>query len=148
MTEPMDTIPIIRLEVNRMRHVLQVALMEHSATMDADMQHAIEQFCTPENIHEIIHEAASRVLREIIHEEVQNFFRFGDGRGAVADAIKKKLMNRETYTPLDDVKAFCDNCKQPIEKVFCAGCLHVNAEVAKETASLKAQLKKRKKKGG
>lgn len=148
MTEPLDTIPIIRLEVNRMRHALQVALTEHSATMDADMQHAIEQFCTSENIHQIIHETASRVLADIIQEEVKNFFRFGDGRGAVADAIKKKLLNRETYTPLDDVKAFCDNCKQPVEKVFCAGCLHVAAEVVKETESMKAQLKKRKKKGG
>lgn len=146
MTEPMDTIPIIRLEVNRMRHALQVALLEHSATMDADMQHAIEQFCTPENIHQVIHETASKVLTDIIQEEVKNFFRFGDGRGIVAEAVKAKLLNRETYTPLDHVRAFCDNCKQPIEKVFCAGCLHVNAVVAKETASLKAQLKNQKEK--
>ena len=136
MTEPMDTIPIIRLEVSRMRHVLQVALLEHSAAMDADMQHAIEQFCTPENIHKIIHEAADGILNTIIKEEVQNFFRFGDGRGIVAEAVKTKLLNRATYTPIDEAgpAGFCCKCKQPLEKVICAGCLHVEAAMKEESA--------------
>ena len=99
---PNDTIPIIRFEVTQMRHALMVALTEHSLRMDADFQNAINRFCTPENIAHVIDEAVNATLHGVIKEEVTKFFRYGDGRSAVAKAVKEKLMKGETFTALDD----------------------------------------------
>lgn len=97
------TIPIIRLEVEGMKHTLTTALMEHSALMDEQLRAAIEAYCTPENIARVVQEAARAALDQAIKESVQNFFRFGPGRSAVAEAVKESLLAKETYTPLDEV---------------------------------------------
>lgn len=98
-----DTLPMIRLEVAGMKHQITHALMAHQAKMDADIINAVEAYCQPENISRVIHEAARSALDAAIKEEVKNFFWFGPGRVAVAEAVKTKLLNNETFTPLDEV---------------------------------------------
>jgi hypothetical protein len=99
----MNNIPIIRLEVEGMRHTISTALLEHQAQMDTDVRNAVETYCQPDNISRIIHDAARDALNTAIREEVKAFFLMGNGRKAVAEAVKESLLNRETYTPLDDV---------------------------------------------
>ncbi len=95
--------PIIRLEVEGMKRSIVTALVEHQAKMDADVAAAVEAYCQPENISRIIHEAARTALDNAIREEVKAFFLLGEGRKAVAEAVKEALLKRETYTPLDSV---------------------------------------------
>ena len=99
----MSTFPLIRFEIEGMRHSLRIALMEHQVKMDSDMRAAIDAYCTPENIARIIRESAWRILDVVIKEEVDRFFRYGDGRKAVAIAVREAILRRETYTPLDNV---------------------------------------------
>lgn len=96
-------IPVIRLEVEGMKRSIVAALLEHQAKMDADVIAAVEAYCHPENISRIIHEAARTALDNAIREEVKAFFWMGEGRKAVAEAVKETLLKRETYTPLDSV---------------------------------------------
>lgn len=97
----MPAFPLIRLEVENMKHAIIAALTDHQMQMDADIQAAVNAYCTPENIQRIIREAAFGALDAAIKEEVDFFFRRGDGRTAVAAAVKEAILQRKTYTPLD-----------------------------------------------
>lgn len=96
-------LPIIRLEIDHMKQSLWVALSEYSTQMDENLKEAINEFCTPENIKRIITETANKVMAQTIKEEVTKFFiHNGEGRKVIAQAVKEKLLNNETYTPLDE----------------------------------------------
>lgn len=88
-----------------MRHAISVALLEHQHRMDEDVQNAINAYCTPENISFVVTNAAREALSHAIREEVRAFFTVGNGRKAVAAAVKESLLNGETYTILDTVDA-------------------------------------------
>jgi hypothetical protein len=94
-------IPIIRMEIEHMRQSIVMALTEYAARMDADIKAAVEEYCTPENLRNVISVAARNTLDAVIKEEVSNFFRYGEGRKHIAEVIREKLINRETYTTLD-----------------------------------------------
>jgi len=94
-------IPIIKLEVEHMRHTMAIALSKYTAQLDETLQSAIEAYCTPENLERIIYEETNRVLGRVIKEEVQNWFVYGEGRKAIKDAVEKRLGDNETFTPLD-----------------------------------------------
>lgn len=98
------TIPIIRLEVEHMRHTMTVALSEYTAQLDSDLQEAIERFCTPDNLRRIIEDEASRTLDDVIREQVNNWFMHGEGQKVIKQAVEQKLRDGTTYTPIDDVK--------------------------------------------
>lgn len=96
-------LPIIRLEVEGMKYAICTALTEHAAQMDADIKAAVELYCTPENIKKIVTDSATRILDATIREEVEKFFRYnGEGRKAVAEAVKECILKKETYTPRDE----------------------------------------------
>jgi len=96
--------PIIRLEVESMKYQLNTMLSEYAAQMDADLKQAVEDFCTPENIQYIVKTTADRVMEQTIREEVEKFFRnSGEGRKAIATAVKESLLKKETYGPLDEI---------------------------------------------
>jgi hypothetical protein len=98
-----ESMPIIRFELEGMKRTMVTALAQHQKLMDQDIQDAVNSYCTPENIKRVIHEAAFRALDHAIKEEVDKFFRYGEGRKQIAEVIKEKLLKKETYGPLDDV---------------------------------------------
>ena len=87
--------PIIRLEVEGMKNVVKVALTEQAARMDADIQAAVDLYCTPENIGNIIRAEASRQIDEAVRQSVKDFFGWGgNGRIAVREAVNEFLDDR------------------------------------------------------
>jgi len=96
-------IPILRLEVEGLRQTVQTVLIRHAAQMDADIQGAVDAYCTPENISRVVQAAATKALEDAIKTEVDTFFRYGSGRKAVAAAVKESILKKETYTRLDEV---------------------------------------------
>jgi hypothetical protein len=95
-------LPIIRLEVEGIRRTMSAMLAEHAVQMDADLREAVDAYCTPENLARVVKDAATRALDATIKEEVEKFFRWGDGRAAVAAAVKESILAKKTFTPLDD----------------------------------------------
>ena len=86
------TIPIIRLEVERMKQTILHALPQHAVAMDESVRKAIEAYCTPENIDLIISQAVTNNLNEAIKEEVRSFFQYSKpGRKAVREAVIEYL---------------------------------------------------------
>lgn len=95
-------VPIIRLEVEGMRHTMLTALTEHAAKMDYSIQRAVEAYCTPENIDAVVSNAARAALDDAVREEVRAFFRAGRaGRLAVREAVTHWL---DDMYPLDETR--------------------------------------------
>ncbi|HDR9163648.1 TPA: hypothetical protein QDB28_004052 [Burkholderia vietnamiensis] len=84
-----------------MRHTLSRVLSDHAAQMDANIQAAVEAYCTPENLAHVVKTAARQALDSAIREEVDRFFRYGAGRKAVAAAVKESILSNKTLTALD-----------------------------------------------
>ncbi len=85
-------IPIITLEVERMKHTICVALAEHTVAMDSNVQAAIEAYCTDENIAAIVRRAAMEAIDAAVKEEVRSFFQWNKpGRQAVREAVFQYL---------------------------------------------------------
>lgn len=97
-------IPIIKFEIEGMRHTISTAMQDYHVQMDACVQQAIAEFCTPENLDSVIRGQAKKAMQYAIEAEVDAFFRHGEGRKAIAEQVKKNLLARESYTPLDDVE--------------------------------------------
>jgi hypothetical protein len=96
-------VPIIRLEVEGMKYSICTALTQHAAQMDADIQAAVDAYCTPENIAAVVRTAARDALDRAIKAEVAAFFDYGaPGRKVVAAAVKESLLKEKTYTVLDE----------------------------------------------
>jgi hypothetical protein len=83
--------PIIRIEIESMKHALNVMLSQHAALMSQEMQQAVDTFCTPERIQKLITETAHRELEGIVKDEIAAFFRYGAGRRSIRDSIQKQL---------------------------------------------------------
>lgn len=91
----MSGVPIIRFEVEQMRHAITLALSDYAMRMDADVQAAVAAAMTPENVSRAIHDAASKEIEHAIRGEISNFFRFGKGREAIKKAVTETLDRRE-----------------------------------------------------
>lgn len=87
----LDTMPIITLEISRMKYGIQHALSQHHFQISEEIKNAVDRFCEPENINRIIQAQASATLEQVIKEEIDNFFRRGDGRTAITEAVKSTL---------------------------------------------------------
>ena len=98
-----QTIPIIRLEVERMKQTILHALPQHAAAMDASVQSAIEAYCTPQNIDSIVRQAATEALNAAVKEEVRSFFQYSQqGRQAVREAVMKHLNEWDSWRSHDE----------------------------------------------
>ena len=86
-----QSIPVVRLEVEYMKHAILQAFTEHTLKVDADVKAAVERFCRPENIQEIVGKAVDDTLKAVINDEIGNFYRDGAGREAIKRAVAKRL---------------------------------------------------------
>ena len=85
------TFPVIRLEVEGMRHTIKVALSEYAARMDADIQAAVDAYCDPKNIRAVVDDIASKEIKAAIQGEVERYFRSGFGRAAIREAVERSF---------------------------------------------------------
>jgi len=83
--------PIIKIEVESMKHAMLHAFSEHLLNTDAAFKAAIEDACKPEKVQAILTEAANKYLKEAIEGETKSYFLYGDGRKAIAEKVKERL---------------------------------------------------------
>lgn len=98
---PIRDVPIVKLELESMRHTLRTALLNHSALLNESIQNAVDAYCTPENLEHIIHLETNTVLTQVIKEEVKNWFTYGEGRKVIKAAVIERLEQNTSYTALD-----------------------------------------------
>lgn len=81
-------VPIIRLEVEGVKHSMQIALSQYSAQMDSNIQAAVENYCQEGKLAAVINDAVKTELDAAVRAEVRDFFGYGKaGRKAVKEAI-------------------------------------------------------------
>lgn len=98
------TMPVIKFDIEGMRHTMLMYLSEYAAQMDKDIKDAVDDFCTDGNLTRIIRETAQRQIKLAVEEEVSKFFQYsGEGRKMVALAVREALFNKQTLTPLDEL---------------------------------------------
>jgi hypothetical protein len=86
--------PIIRMEVDGMRYSIIKALTNHAVEMDGQIQSAVDKYCTPENMARVIDAAAKTEIDNAIKAAIEQFYRYGDGRKAIASAVAEALKDR------------------------------------------------------
>lgn len=87
--------PIIRIELESMRHTLQLAISQHLENMDEIIQKEIDRVCTPENVASIVEQAADKEIKAAITNAIHDFYRYGEGREAIKEVVRKTLRNVE-----------------------------------------------------
>lgn len=83
--------PIVRLEIENMKHTILVALHEYTDRMDADIQQAIDIACSPENIRRTIENEVQRQVGVILREEITRFYQYGPGRETIRGLVENIL---------------------------------------------------------
>lgn len=69
----MNTMPLIKIEIEGMRQTLVHALNERMLNFDAYVTHAVDQFCAEDRIKDIINKAAAESISRAVDSEVKDF---------------------------------------------------------------------------
>lgn len=98
-----DTLPILRFEVERMKHIVTVALTQYATKMNSDIQRCVEEALDPAEIEKIISAEANRQIKLVIAEEIQRFFYYDEvGSKFIRDAVTERM--REKIAARDRLK--------------------------------------------
>ncbi len=88
----MFEVPIIKLEMQNMRHTMVRALSEYHAQFDKNIQNAVEEYCSDDNLAKIIDKEVRESMDRAVREEVSEFFKgTRAGRLAIREAVIKYL---------------------------------------------------------
>lgn len=97
----MNGIPIIRFELEQMRRTVSIALMEHQALMDEQIQIALDKALAPEAIQEILSTSVQSAVKSVLTEEVRRAFEWTNpGRSALRAAVEKHMATY--FGPLEE----------------------------------------------
>lgn len=84
-------LPIIRLEVEGVRHAIIHAFAESQFELTDFVAAAVTEFCTPERVTKIVQAKTKEVVDAVIREEIDRFFRYGKGREVIREAVNRML---------------------------------------------------------
>lgn len=84
-------IPIIRMEIQGLKHNIAMMISEHQLKLDEHVKDAVDQYCTDENIKKVVMEATINALNQVMKEETESFFKYGEGRKAISESVKSIL---------------------------------------------------------
>lgn len=87
----MSEIPVIRIELERMRHTFCAMLGEHMAKMDRDIRAAIEAEITPERVGAMLRQQAAETLREAIKSALEASVRYGAGAATLRQMVDARV---------------------------------------------------------
>ncbi len=90
--------PIIKITFESMKQTLANAMHDHVLKLDKDIQAAIEAHCNSDALESLIRSEVRQGIDQAVKDEVQTFYRYGDGRKAIHAAVLKRL-KEETDAP-------------------------------------------------
>lgn len=83
--------PIIKFEIESIKHTLATAINDHLLKLDQEFKVALDKECDPDNIRRILEDQVSKSVEERIREEVDNFFKYGEGKKIVQQKVIERL---------------------------------------------------------
>jgi t-SNARE complex subunit (syntaxin) len=91
----MMNLPVIRIEVERMRHSITTLLTEYQAQMDSYVRDAVDKFCEEDNLRAIIGASVNTELRRAIDDEIKTFYTDGEGRKVIREVVENVFSRGE-----------------------------------------------------
>lgn len=88
-------LPIIRIELERMSHSILHAFSEHHLEVSGEIKRALEAYLQTDNLQRVMEQQVTGAINGAIAREVENFFKYGAGRKAIAQAVSKQLSVEE-----------------------------------------------------
>ncbi|MNQ58436.1 hypothetical protein D3C85_726420 [compost metagenome] len=89
-------VPIIRLELEGMRHSMLMAFSEHQGILEDEVRAAVENYCTHENLSLIIQAEAKRCLDAAVKRAIGDYFSYGEGKESVKAAVLEMINKGES----------------------------------------------------
>jgi hypothetical protein len=88
----MQSVPIVRLEVEYMKESILHAFSHHQIEMDSMVRAAVEKACEPKALQHVIDTTVRQVIDGAVKQEIQNFFsHYGNGGKAIRAAVTECL---------------------------------------------------------
>ena len=87
----MNSLPIIRIEIEGMRQSILAALTERQIQMDEYVSAAINRYATAENLSRVIDAEVESAINSAIKEATASYFKYGDGRKFIVESVAKRL---------------------------------------------------------
>ena len=84
-------VPLIKIEVEHMRHAMVHAFSEQLVNLDLGFQEAVKKACDPERIQALLNETARVALEATIKSEVEAYLRYGEGQKLVKAEVCRRL---------------------------------------------------------
>ncbi len=91
--------PVISVELHSMKLSLKHAILERSMAMDGWITAEIDKALSEENIKFVIERQVQSVIESVVREEVDSFYRRGDGRAIVQKLITERLAPEPRVQP-------------------------------------------------
>ena len=88
----MSTVPVIKLEVERMKHTLLMMINDETLRLDEQLKAAVEAYCSEGNLTRVINEYVNVQMKRAIEDAVQQFYQWGPGKKLVAEVVYTKLI--------------------------------------------------------
>lgn len=86
-------VPIIKFDLQHAREHIAVAVATRSDEISEMVQESLDEFCTVENLQRIINQHVGVIIPEIIKTELDNFYKYGDGRAVIKEAVIARLQD-------------------------------------------------------
>lgn len=80
-------IPVLQLELKAMGEHIRYAMMSRSNEISSMVNAALAEVCTPEYVEALIRSQADSLIKQLIGQEVHNYFLFGKGNNVVRSAV-------------------------------------------------------------
>ncbi len=90
----MDNVIQIQLTVERMKASVTHVLIEHTKEISAEMQRQVDEALSVENIRAVIKDTLVREVNNALKNEVESFFRYGEGRASIKKGVQQALKER------------------------------------------------------
>ena len=87
----MSELITLRLEVEHMKLSIQRALSLYATDLTDAIQEAVEKKCNSDELAQVMYREVDRVIEEAVKNEIERFYRYGDGREAIKEAVRVKL---------------------------------------------------------
>jgi hypothetical protein len=91
----MNSMPIIRLEVEGMKMAILNAFHAQHVEIDTYVQKELERFCAPENLRRVVGKHVDTVVEAAIRDSLESFFRYGAGKKLITAWMLSILRNEE-----------------------------------------------------
>lgn len=83
--------PVIRLELEGMRHTVLHAFAQQTAQMDQILQSELDRFCSEDNLRAIVAAQVKESIQSAIKQEIASFYGYGKGREIIKAAVIAEL---------------------------------------------------------